>query len=70
MLIYVLLEREIDTMKYIYCNNDSDLSVSDIIPAALIGEKLRNRFVCRFHNGFTNDHYEKKKIAKLDIYRN
>lgn len=57
-------------MKCIYCNNDSDLSVSDIIPAALTGAKLRKRFVCRYHNGFTNDHYEKKMIANLDIYRN
>lgn len=57
-------------MKCIYCNNESDLSVSDIIPAALTGAKLRKRFVCRYHNGFTNDHYEKKMIAKLDIYRN
>ena len=57
-------------MKCIYCNNESDLSVSDIILAALTGAKLRKRFVCRYHNGFTNDHYEKKMIAKLDIYRN
>lgn len=31
-------------MKCIYCNNESDLSVSDIIPAALTGAKLRKRF--------------------------
>lgn len=57
-------------MRCIYCNNESDLSVSDIIPAALTGAKLRKRFVCRYHNGFTNDNYEKKMISKLDIHRN
>lgn len=57
-------------MKCIYCNNESDLSVSDIIPAALTGAKLRKRFVCRYHNGFINDYYERKMISKLDFYRN
>lgn len=57
-------------MKCIYCNNESDLSVSDIIPAALTGAKLRKRFVCRYHNGFINDNYERKMISKLDFYRN
>ena len=57
-------------MKCIYCNSESNLTVSDIIPAALTGAKLKKRFVCKYHNGFTNDHYEKKMIAQLDIYRN
>ena len=47
-------------MKCIYCNRDTDLTVSDIIPAALTGAKLRKKFVCRAHNSFTNNHYEKE----------
>lgn len=57
-------------MKCIYCNNENDLTVSDIIPAALTGAKLRKRFVCRAHNSFTNDHYENAMIRQLDIFRN
>lgn len=57
-------------MKCIYCNNDSDLTVSDIIPYALTGAKLKKRFVCKEHNGFTNDNYEKQLIKKLDVFRN
>lgn len=57
-------------MKCIYCNNDNDLTVSDIIPAALTGAKLRKRFVCHTHNSFTNDHYENAMIRQLDIFRN
>lgn len=57
-------------MKCIYCNSDSDLTVSDIIPAALTGAKLRKKFVCRTHNSFTNEHYEKTMIRQLDIFRN
>ena len=57
-------------MKCIYCNNENDLTVSDIIPAALTGAKLRKRFVCRSHNSFTNDHYENAMIRQLDIFRN
>ena len=57
-------------MKCIYCNNENDLTVSDIIPAALTGAKLRKRFVCRTHNSFTNDHYENAMIRQLDIFRN
>lgn len=57
-------------MKCIYCNNENDLTVSDIIPAALTGAKLRKRFVCRSHNSFTNDHYENAMIRRLDIFRN
>lgn len=57
-------------MKCIYCNSERDLTVSDIIPAALTGAKLRKRFVCKAHNSFTNDHYEKKMIEQLAVYRN
>lgn len=57
-------------MKCIYCNRDSDLTVSDIIPAALTGAKLRKKFVCRAHNSFTNDHYKKAMIQRLDMFRN
>lgn len=57
-------------MKCIYYNNESVPSVPDIIPAALTGAKLRKRFVCRYHNGFINDYYERKMISKLDFYRN
>lgn len=54
--------------KCIYCNSD-DLSVSDIIPYALTGAKLTRRFVCREHNGFTNDSFEKAAISRWDFYR-
>ena len=57
-------------MKCIYCNAETDLSVSDIIPAALTGAKLKKRFVCRTHNLFTNDNYEGIMIHQLDIFRN
>lgn len=57
-------------MKCIYCNDEADLSISDIIPAALTGAKVKRKFVCRGHNSFTNDNYEKKMIHKLDIFRN
>ena len=57
-------------MRCIYCNSDKDLTVSDIIPAALTGAKLRKRFVCRMHNSFTNKHYENTMIRQFDIFRN
>lgn len=57
-------------MKCIYCNDEINLTISDIIPAALTGAKLRKKFVCRVHNSFTNDHYEKAMIRQLDIFRN
>ena len=57
-------------MKCIYCNNESDLTVSDIIPYALTGAKLKKRFVCKEHNGFTNDNYENQMIRQLDVFRN
>ena len=57
-------------MKCIYCNATSDLTVSDIIPFAITGAKLRKSFVCHTHNAFTNDNYEKAMIARLAIFRN
>lgn len=54
--------------KCIYCNS-GDLSVSDIIPYALTGAKLTRRFVCREHNSFTNDNFEKVAIAHWDFFR-
>lgn len=54
--------------KCIYCNSD-DLSVSDIISYALTGAKLTKKFVCKKHNKFTNDNYEKTTIANLDFIR-
>ncbi len=57
-------------MKCIYCNDKTDLTISDIIPAALTGAKLRKKFVCSKHNSFTNDNYEKTMIHQFDIFRN
>ena len=57
-------------MRCIYCNTDTDLTVSDIIPAALTKAKVRKKFVCRSHNSFTNDCYEKEMIQRLNILRN
>lgn len=57
-------------MKCIYCNSEAELTVSDIIPWALTGAKVQKKFVCRTHNAFTNDNYEKKLISELDIFRN
>lgn len=57
-------------MKCIYCNSEIDLTISDIIPYALTGAKLTKEFVCKAHNGFTNDSYESIMINNLSIYRN
>lgn len=57
-------------MKCIYCNSCSNLTISDIIPFALTGAKLRKRFVCDEHNAFTNENYEKTVISQLGIFRN
>lgn len=57
-------------MKCIYCNKQTDMTVSDIIPSAITGAKLKKKFVCRTHNSFTNDHYEKTIIQKLATFRN
>jgi len=57
-------------MKCIYCNKEENLSVSDIIPFALTGAKVKKKFVCREHNCFTNDNYEKTWIKNLAFFRN
>ena len=57
-------------MKCIYCNSEEDMTISDIIPAALTGAKLTRRFVCNTHNKFTNDNYERDMIKQLAAYRN
>jgi len=56
-------------MKCIYCNCEAELTVSDIIPYALTGAKVKRRFVCKVHNSFTNDRYEKDFIKNLDYFR-
>lgn len=56
--------------KCIYCNAEQDLTDSDIIPYALTGAKLHRRFVCKKHNEFTNDNYEKNWINSLSVFRN
>ena len=53
--------------KCIYCNS-TDLTTSDIISCALTGKKLTRRFVCREHNAFTNNNFEKKAIKKLGLF--
>lgn len=57
-------------MKCIYCNSEVELTSSDIITYAITGAKLTRPFVCKTHNSFTNDHYEKKFITDLDFFRN
>ena len=57
-------------MKCIYCNSDTELTSSDIITYAITGAKLTKSFVCKAHNAFTNDNYEKKFVADLDFFRN
>ena len=47
-------------MKCIYCNSEVELTSSDIITYAITGAKLTKSFVCKTHNAFTNDNYEKK----------
>lgn len=53
----------------IYCNSTDNLTVSDIISCALTGAKLTRKFVCRQHNSFTNDNFEKTAIANLAFFR-
>lgn len=55
--------------KCIYCNS-TDLTVSDIISCALTGKKLTRRFVCKEHNAFTNNNFEKSAIENLAFFRN
>ena len=57
-------------MKCIYCNSEENMSESDIIPYSLTGAKVKKRFVCRPHNCFTNDSYEKAFISDLGMFRN
>ena len=57
-------------MKCIYCNSDTELTSSDIITYAVTGAKLTKSFVCRTHNAFTNNNYEKKFVADLNFFRN
>lgn len=57
-------------MKCIYCNSEVELTSSDIITYAITGAKLTKSFVCRTHNAFTNDSYEKKFVSNLDFLRN
>lgn len=57
-------------MKCIYCNAENNLTSSDIITYAITGAKLTKSFVCKEHNAFTNDNYEKKFVADLDFFRN
>lgn len=57
-------------MKCIYCNLETELTSSDIITYAITGAKLTKSFVCKTHNAFTNDNYEKKFVADLDFFRN
>lgn len=57
-------------MKCIYCNSESELTSSDIITYAITGAKLTKSFVCKTHNAFTNDNYEKKFVADVDFFRN
>ena len=59
-----------DRMKCIYCNSEAELTSSDIITYAITGAKLTKSFVCKTHNAFTNDNYEKKFVADLDFFRN
>jgi len=56
--------------KCIYCNTADNLTVSDIIPFALTGAKLKKRFVCKTHNAHTNDEFEKDSIKEWDFFRN
>ena len=57
-------------MKCIYCNSDQQLTVSDIITFAITGAKLTKSFVCKKHNAFTNEKYEKQFVEDLDCFRN
>ena len=57
-------------MKCIYCNSEAELTSSDIITYAITGAKLTKSFVCKTHNAFTNDNYEKKFVSDLDFFRN
>ena len=57
-------------MKCIYCNAEDELTSSDIITYAITGAKVTKSFVCKAHNSFTNDMYEKKFVDDLNFFRN
>lgn len=57
-------------MKCIYCNAENGLTLSDIITYAITGAKVTKAFVCKAHNSFTNDMYEKKFVDDLNFFRN
>lgn len=59
-----------NTIRCIYCNAEDNLTISDIIPYALTGAKLKKQFVCGLHNSYTNDEFESECIRKLDFIRN
>lgn len=59
-----------DVKRCIYCNSESNLSKSDIIPYGLTGAKVVRKFVCSNHNGHTNDEFESESIKRLDFIRN
>lgn len=56
--------------KCIYCNTTENLSISDIIPYAFTGAKLKKRFVCKEHNSHTNKEFESDSIKEWDFFRN
>lgn len=68
-LIQNLSKDEVMRMKCIYCNSEENLTSSDIISYAITGAKLTKSFVCKTHNAFTNDSYEKEFVAGLDFFR-
>lgn len=57
-------------MKCIYCNSENNLTSSDIISYAITGAKISKSFVCKWHNAFTNDHFESEFIENLAFVRN
>ena len=54
-------------MKCIYCNAETELTLSDIITYAITGAKVAKTFVCQVHNAFTNKMYEIIRIQFLGI---
>lgn len=53
----------------IYCNNDSSLTESDIIPFALTTKKLASKNVCLHHNKHINVEAENTAINSLFVLR-
>ncbi|MEF9840850.1 MAG: hypothetical protein RR791_07875 [Lachnospiraceae bacterium] len=55
----------------IYCNTDTDLSESDVIPDALTNARVTNKCVCRVnHNNNFSDLFESKVINALALITN